>query len=147
MKTFKDVFRSLECKSLFLNVRPTLQIDSGFISKPWNVVVRVKSFTLQSMFCRQEESLLPRGLLDMEQSDITPDLQNFNLTVPPDNSYVHQCFKMANLIYLSLCYFILVFMGIKIKFEYCQKAKKCSQYSMHKSRYLAGFKAFQTYCW
>lgn len=35
----------------------------------------------------------------MEQSDITPDLQNFNLTVPPDNPYVHQCFKMANLIY------------------------------------------------
>ena len=50
MKTFKDVPHSFECESLFLNMRSTLGIDSGFIGKYLKVVLRVMSLTIQSMF-------------------------------------------------------------------------------------------------
>ena len=81
MKTFKDVSHSFECKSLFLNMRPTWGIDSGFIGKHLKVVLRVKSLTIQSIFYRQEESLLPRSLLEMKKSDNTPNLLNLSLTI------------------------------------------------------------------
>ena len=50
--------------------------------KPLKVVLRVKSLTIQSIFYRQEESLLPRSLLEMKKSDSTPNLLNLNLAIP-----------------------------------------------------------------
>lgn len=78
MQTFKDVFHNFRCKSLFLKVIHTLGIDSGFRGKPSKLIVRVKSLTMPSIFCRKEEPQLPGSLLAMEKSGLTPDLQNLN---------------------------------------------------------------------
>lgn len=88
MKTFKDVSHSFECKSLFLNMRLTWGIDSGFIGKHLKVVLRVRLLLFKVCSIGKKNHYYQEfvGIEEIRQHTKSIESQ---FSYPPDDSYIH----------------------------------------------------------